>query len=165
MRNDKGFTLVELIVVVVMIGIMTGLGAIGYTQFFQLSSSSNLETLSTAFDSARYKTMASSDGKVTLEIYNNGKSYIATVKIDGAEDEEYKVGSSKYILSLNVDHISHEIYDNSTMIITFKKSDGSFDTCSIDGTSISWGSSNIIYSSSSDYKMILAKETGRVLVE
>ena len=162
MKKNDGFTLIELIVVILILGIMTGLGTIGFAYYHTLSSKSNLETLGTAFDTARYSTMVSKEGVVELRIENDGTYYYARIFENSIISKEYKIGSSKYTLVLVTDSGTYQIVNNSIMTITFKKSDGSFSTCRLNDIKISLGVSNYIESASSESKLFLALETGRV---
>lgn len=149
MKENKGFTLIELIVTVVIIGIVSGLGCFGIAQFNQLSSKSNLEALATAFDKARYDSMSCNNGVVELEITDDGHHYYAKVYEGTNVKDEYKIGTSRHTLYYNTSPIS------SPITFTFNKADGSFNN----------GAGGEITSDSSDEKLILATETGRVLLQ
>ena len=108
-RKNSGFTLVEVIVTVVIVGIMSGIVTISSAYVMQeMNEKSILVTLSSALEKARYQCMEGygENTSVILTMKNNGYYLIVSQK-DVAKEE--RICSDSHILSININGIPEEI--------------------------------------------------------
>ena len=145
-KDNKGFTLVELIIVVAILAILVGILAPQYTKYVEksrrASDVSNLESLVKAVQvaaadteidlpAATYKITIDKDGtKVTkggTALTTTDELYKALKEYAGNEFEKTKLKSTRWnkVGTANKNEISAEIIvsDNSTVTVTYEPTD------------------------------------------
>lgn len=93
-KNQKGFTLVELIVVIAIVAILAAVGIVGYTQFISNARDSNAKTeLDVIYNAMRAESIAEdlvlevNNAKVTVSAAGAGRVLLTFAKVDANEDE------------------------------------------------------------------------------
>lgn len=164
-RNNSGYTLIELIIVILILGITVGFGANSILSYRKSAGETVVNNLGNVLDITKAKTQ-SSVNNVELIIYadTSSKEYIADIiEIDKSGNkkiyESYSLGKSIYTLCYNLSsdtNIYYDITDTNKKVITFNRSTGGYmyDTYT----------PNIKLKNSS-YGIYLVQETGRYFIE
>ena len=163
-KNNFGYTLVELIVVIVIIAIVSGITTIGITYFMELDIDSGLNSLQSTLDSTRYKTMSLEDSLVSCTVEKRSNCYYAVLNY-GSDKEEYKLFNSKYLLYFVSGSNTYQITESDKLVITFNKVDGSVKGISVGGLEIALGDNETYFmETTKNLKLKLSIETGRTLL-
>lgn len=158
-KKNSGYTLVEIIVVIVILGIMVSVSIIGLSYFNNMNIETGMDNIVVAIDTGRIEQMTSKS-TVSFGIVKRSSSYYCEVRdSSGSVVKEYKLFSSKFDLYIN------SIKINNSVNIRFNKSDGSIRTVECDGTEVDISSGCTINSPSADKYVILIIQSGRALVK
>lgn len=95
MNKDDGFTLVELIVTVVILGILSAVTMIGFSTYLDMNTKTILEAVTTSIEEARYDALSNNNKEVKLVISANGARYNATIYADDDILQEKDIGSTR----------------------------------------------------------------------
>lgn len=128
-RDNRGFSLVEMIVVIVIIGIASVGVMIGFGQVNRLHSDEGLNALASSLDRARYQAMSKDDS--CLYLYSDNGYYYAC--LDDSEPE--KLFSTQFSIIVQNSSLADTISTDDTfyvdglsyspiMQVTFDKSTG-----------------------------------------
>lgn len=116
-NKDAGYTLVELIVVIMIIGILASATVLGFSTYYNSQVDSAAEKLVIALTKTRQESINRNEGSVRMELYqdSNGGNYAKIVFHNGSSDqvlEEYKICGSLIKLSVKdlVDSITYLSY-------------------------------------------------------
>lgn len=160
--SNEGYTIVELIIVVVILGIISATSFLGIQSFLSMDVDYGMSILQATLDETRYDSMARGEDSVSCEIKLNGNSYYAVVRSE--EDKLQKLHSARYPLSFVVGDVPYEIDETSSIVIQFNKSDGSIKLVSFGGSPLALSpDSNYFYSN--DVVLSLSRVTGRSTLE
>ena len=157
-KKDSGFTLIELIVVLVIVGVISASLLVGVSEFINNNTKFGLDALCSALDTARYRTMSSKDGSVSLSVISSDNKYTAGVLVDSELVEEYNLFSTRYDLVINDTLLA------SDAVFTFNKSDGTLNKVTVDGVDI-FTTSGVTISSNGGYRLVVSSSTGRPFLE
>lgn len=174
-KDDRGLSLIELIVVVGMLAVLVGVGAIGFGMLSPREARRTRDNIKIVLENARMDSMQKKDLELILWADDTGVHCKETVKVRVYPDptdlsiysEEVKVIREEVIGKPNV-HVTLEKSgaivdlgnsDSTGEIFKFKRSTGGFDD--------SFSVTKIIVTkgSSAPYTLLLQKYTGKVIAE
>ena len=132
MKNNQGFSIVELIIVIAIISILigVGLGSISYTQ--GLRANSTAEKILSVIEEC--KTVAPSKYETSLIIQINDSGDIEAIvqtqasKEDNIVQESVTVGQSDTIVSFEKNNGGVSLLEEESLTIKFDRTTGAFDT-------------------------------------
>lgn len=161
-KQNKGVTLVEILIVVAILSIMTGAAGVGISLLYSRDAESCAKTVNTMLESARMTSLAKTGVySFTLDTENRR----CTVE-PGIKEEELP---SRVTLTLSSEG-SYDISVNKNIEIEFDKSTGKVKRLSADGTEVDIKNMNIIrmHAESSNGKkaaVVLVTATGKHFIE
>ena len=161
--NNKGYTLVELIVVIVIVGIMASSLVVGIKHFMDLNVTYGMQSLQATLDETRYTTMTKGDSVVKCVIEQRNDMYYAIVTTSDTDEKVVKLFDSRYPLYYYSDITSYLVDDTNKITIIFNKNDGSL-------KSVNYNLANVPISISDNYiesngvKLDIEQLTGRTLL-
>lgn len=133
MKRDKGFTLIELIVVISIVSIIIGIGGLSLSGLFNTSIDAYAEDVATTLIEARYKNMAYADVYYVEIIHNDSnKNYTVELHreyIDAAATKDEIIstktieGNCKVTFKMDSEIEANDIKDlpNNKLTIKFKR--------------------------------------------
>lgn len=169
-NNNKGMSLVELIVVVLILGIVSVMGIMGVSNMHSMDAAQVTGTLESLVDKARITAITTDETKLAADgsedadnsvhiwlriLYEDGQYYGVILKKTGSSEVELdkvEIGDKTIELSYN----STKITDSKD--IRFNKSDGSFN-----GTNE--GDKFVVKTLKTTKNVYLVKNTGRCYVQ
>lgn len=161
----NGFTLVELIVVVVIIGIVSSSVVIGLNSFKINNANSGIDSLQSALDLTRFESMASPTDSVICKVEIEDKYYHAKIYKDDELYDDFRLGKSKFKLKLSTDDSSYILSD---FYIKFNRADGSIKCIASDSDSSlnieSMKKINILFLGGNK-SLVVSWNTGRTIIE
>lgn len=95
MNKDDGFTLVELIVTIVILGILSAVTMFGFSTYLDMNTKTILEAVTTSIEEARYDALSNNNKEVKLVISAKGARYSATIYADDDILQEKDIGSTR----------------------------------------------------------------------
>lgn len=182
-RNDRGFSLIEMIVVVLIIAIAAGAAIMSLSVALRANTTRAATELSSVISEARLEAMSRPSGSVELRVYqssSDGKFYVDIVmeKAGKANTTGTSSGGSEKLIeskavasgsvslsaydSSAANGRSAEIKGNSSAVIKFDKSSGRLSSFEV-GTGSGYDS--IVISGAKTSTVRIAKMTGRSYVE
>lgn len=166
--RNKGFSLIELMVVIAVMAVLTGLAGVG----FGVVTGAKIKTASKEVKSAlldvRTTTMGKEGDYVAVLVDDGDKKMVRVGKLDT---------SGKFLSSRDVEldksitvtanfSSGTKTMDASGFVFSFKKSTGSFEACkTLSGTSLGTCKSITLVRGSRTYTLKLAQATGKVTIE
>ena len=146
-KNNAGFSLLEVIVVVAMLAILTGVGVYGIGQLTGFRARETADEITSSLSKNKIETLgkAKSSGGMAWEIYRDGKyTYVRTVYDAGTGSEYYSNSEevNKNNIKINIglrrynnDHTAsatswQELNDGEAFRIYFNRSTGALCTAS-----------------------------------
>lgn len=94
-NNNKGFTLVEMIVTLVIISVLNAVAIFGVKVYLNLSTENILEAMCTALNEARYEAVSNEGKEIHITFEKQGKNYVATIYKDNKIFKQEVVGNSR----------------------------------------------------------------------
>lgn len=94
-NNNKGFTLVEMIVTLVIISVLNAVAIFGVKAYLNLSTENILEAMCTALNEARYEAVSNEGKEIHITFEKQGKNYVATIYKDNKIFKQEVVGNSR----------------------------------------------------------------------
>lgn len=142
-KDNKGFTLVELVIVVAILAILVGILAPQYTKYVEKSrkaaDASNLENLVTVIKTAAADStdtipageytitinQSATDGKKTTTVTNNGADALTEVinSFAGSDWQDIKLKSKKWGNSLTAITATVKVESDGTVSVTYNPTD------------------------------------------
>lgn len=95
MKNNKGFTLVEMIVTLVIISVLNAVAIFGVKAYLNLSTENILEAMCTSLNEARYEAVSNGDKETHITFEKQGRNYVATIYKDNKIFKQEVVGNSR----------------------------------------------------------------------
>lgn len=95
MKKDDGFTLVEMIVTIVILGILSAVTIVGFSAYMNMNTENILEAMSTSLAEARYEAVLNDGKEVHITFDVQGNNYIATIYENNSIFKESVVGSTR----------------------------------------------------------------------
>lgn len=129
---DRGFTLIELIVVILIIGIASAALIMSLTSVMNANTRRAASELSSMLDKARLDTMSMTRDSRALEIYmQDGNYYAATLQFPAgtSSGDEVKLGNRNVTITAlaSGEGAGDLVIDgNNSLLITFDKGSGAF---------------------------------------
>ncbi len=156
--KNCGFTLVEMIVVILIIGILTAPAIISFSTVARAKANGCTEKLVKLLDQTRGDSMSRVEGAVKLVVEKKENAYYGTLFInDGTVKDEVKLGDGSLTIRFYLgDFLVSEIDDDSSFTIKYQKGNGAlfFD---IEAPTFD----RIVISGSNTRTIRIYKETGR----
>ena len=94
-NNNKGFTLVEMIVTLVIISVLNAVAIFGVKAYLNLSTENILEAMCTLLNETRYEALSNGCKETHITFEKQGKKYVATIYKDNKVFKQEVVGSAK----------------------------------------------------------------------
>ena len=170
--NNKGFSLVELIVVVLIMAIVTGTATVSVVIVYNARVKKAARVLRSQLELCRQKTMAKEDktgtSGVYMKLYLEDGDYYATIYDGETIVKSEKLGSDQLTIKVGPKNTSissmDKIEDGHEAIYKFKKSSGGVDSTY---TSSSGGNPylSIYVEGNENYHLMIAEYTGRCYME
>lgn len=159
-NRNKGFSMMELIVVIAIIGLFTGLASIGL-QYVQAGNvRSTAKTIDSNLTGLRLDTMRKADTPV-MYLYKVGEDYYMLCTTDATVARDRNNGT--HIGNANTKiTIDGTVLGNTEMKVKFKKSSGAFADDSDARSSILVERSK---GNGTSYKIVLVPDTGKHYIE
>lgn len=95
MKKDDGFTLVEMIVTIVILGILSAVTIVGFSVYMNMNTENILEAMSTSLAEARYEAVSNDGKEVHITFDVQGSNYVATIYENNSVFKESVVGSAR----------------------------------------------------------------------
>ena len=94
-KNNKGFTLVELIVTLVIISVLNAVAIFGIKAYLNLGTENIIEAMCTLLNEARYEAVSNGGKEIHITFEKQEKNYVATIYKDNKVFKQEVVGSAK----------------------------------------------------------------------
>ena len=126
--NNKGFTLVELIVVIAILGVLAGTMSYSVNQIFSNRIRKFANEYDTMLTRCRVETLCGSPAPTTVKLWLDADGhYYAALYQNGAETEREKLGDSNVTCTYTAGGVSGTI-DASGLDLAFNRSTGALDS-------------------------------------
>ena len=127
-RDDRrGYTLVELIVTILILGIVASVMVVGISAISGTKENACAERLSRLLDQARLETMSRVDGDVWLELCVRDGSYYGILRTAGEVRREVELGPQSLRMAVkNGENEVAVISSSASFSIRFSKGSGAF---------------------------------------
>lgn len=136
-QNNAGFSLVEMIVVVLIMGVLSATVVVGFSFIRSMDASSAGEALLSALNRTKLQTTASASGEtIQLKITQEGNQYYGTILKEKEEEDgstsvtvvdKMEIGGTGISITAEEADGDRTSIDTSTpCIITYQKSNGAF---------------------------------------
>lgn len=122
--NNSGFSFIELVVVVVIIGVMVGLTVVGMSRLFSANSSTCASLISSNLESARLETMSKQDGTIVFRLFYDATKSYTYIELEGTNQDAEKLISGKAITVIYENGTIEEVADMAGVEICFSKTTG-----------------------------------------
>lgn len=169
-RNNKGYTLIELIVVIAILTVLTGIVSIGITRILNTKAVQCAKNMESLINKVRINSMGRK--AVTVEFYqdsSDGRYYAKTVTDMGygkgtKEDTEF-IGKSGITVQYTIGGTVKTLSDTDTFTLQFDRSSGSLKPSSVTNNTNDYVSKIEILKGTNVIKTItIYQETGKVEV-
>ena len=94
-KNNKGFTLVEMIVTLVIISVLNAVAIFGVKAYLNLSTENILEAMCTLLNEARYEAVSNEGKEIHITFEKQEKNYVATIYKNNKIFKQEVVGNSR----------------------------------------------------------------------
>lgn len=164
-KSNHGFSLVEVLVVVLILGIVSGITVLNISYAYRNNAKRSAEKISALLDLARSDALSRVDGTIVLRLKEESGEVTASILVTGAggTDRELTkevVASSSIDVFVNKGGGDVQITGATQQDISFVKSSGAF-KADINGKTVE----KIRLKGSHSETIILVKETGRNYVQ
>ena len=154
-KNHKGFTLIELVVIVAIMGIMLGLGGYSLSMIAAANAKGCAQEINAALVSTRTEAYSKDNGtsiaKMTLKTGSDG------IYVHKSSDGEKQVGGSRVTVSYSSDGATYTPLDGTGLTFSYDRSSGAFNALPCKYIKVTGGTKS--------YTIICYEKTGKTVVE
>lgn len=145
-KENKGFTLIELIIVIAIMGVLLGLIATNIAPMFVQSVRSSADDLQHKLADARTASYAKDGSNTFLRIEaDNGRLY-GTVYVNGVAQDRDRLGRFPQDVVYGLDTPSTTLADGNSLFVSFDKGSGELNCFAAETVSDSASDSDIVTS-------------------
>lgn len=166
-RNNKGYSLIELIVVFAILGIMTAVGGYSLTAISAANAKECAKQIEAGLVSTRTQAYSSdTDGSIASVSFSKRADGIYMKK--SFEDEEKKIGGSKVTVTYTIKNAGANVDPEplgAPIVFSFNRSSGAFRQLQQNGSSIGMCDTIQVTSGGKTYTITCYEKTGKIVVE
>lgn len=128
MKNNKGFSLIELIIVIAILSVLTSVSIVGLGYLYSTNVKSSIKKVDNALKQAQSYTVSKSTGgrDVSMTLYQKSTGdYYVEVKQGTTVISEEKIGRKNLkVMYTDTNNVEHTVIGSSKLIVHFDRSTG-----------------------------------------